>query len=168
MDERYFPIFDECPNENYPDMQFYTLQSGYLLVPTRHWCLLAEITEVEYFFRLRLWAKDRSGKEFPISFYIEEDERSLDLNQFQKGRTVAILYAEQHGFLDMTVGIRQESTSTIEVRQISLIVEQFLFCRYSTCHWTLFSLLARRYTSKAVGTLPPDDATHVIQKAIHF
>jgi hypothetical protein len=119
MDERYFPTFDECPNENYPDMGFYTLKSGCFLIPTRHWCLLAEITEVEYIFRLRLWVKDRSEKEFPIAFYIEDNERFLNLNRFQKGMTVAILYAEQHSFLDMTVGIRQESTNTIEVSQVS-------------------------------------------------
>jgi hypothetical protein len=58
----------------------------------------------------------------------------LDLNRFQKGRTVAILYAEQHGFLDLTVGIRQESTSTIEVGQIPLIVEQLLSLRCLICH----------------------------------
>jgi hypothetical protein len=116
MDERYFPTFDECPQEHYPDLDFYTVKAGGILFPTRHWCLLAEISEVEYFIRLRLWVKDRAGKEIPLAFYIE-DERCLDLNQFQKGRTVAILYAEQHPFLDMTVGIRQESTSTIEVCQ---------------------------------------------------
>jgi len=31
------------------------------------------------------------------------------------GDTVAILYAHQHGFLDMTVGIRQEESSTCQV-----------------------------------------------------
>jgi hypothetical protein len=124
MDARYFPTFDECPDENYPDVDFYSLKYGHLLVPTRHWCLLAEITDVEYFFRLRLWTKDRSGKEFPISFYIEDNDRVLDLDRFQKGRTVAILYAEQHGFLDMTVGIRQESTSTIEVSQTLIITRR--------------------------------------------
>lgn len=82
MDEHNFPNFDECPNEYYPDMGFYTLKSGNYLVPTRHWCLLAEIVEMEYFLRLRLWVKDRSGKEFPISFYIEEDQRSLDFSLF--------------------------------------------------------------------------------------
>jgi hypothetical protein len=124
MDERYFPTFDKCPNENYPDTEFYTLKSGYILVPTRHWCLLAEITDVDCFLRMRLWVKDRSGKEFPISFYIENDERSFDFNRFKKGKTVAILYAEQHGFLDLTVGIRQESTSTIEVGQILIVVRK--------------------------------------------
>jgi hypothetical protein len=115
MDKRYFPTFDECPDENYPDIDYYTLKNGYILTPTRHWCLLAEIIEVDYFFRLRLWVKDRSGKEFPLSFHIEDDTRWLDMSRFQKGRTVAIMYAEQHSFLDMTIGIRQETTSTIEV-----------------------------------------------------
>jgi|SRR5690242_14642034 len=133
MDKRYFPTFEECPNEYDPEGEFYVLNPGSLLVPTRHWCLLAEITQVEYFFRLRLWVKDRSGHEFPIAFYIEEEERCLDPSRFQKGRTVAILYAEQHGFLDMSVGIRQETMSTVEVCLISLAAEKFSLDRFSIC-----------------------------------
>jgi hypothetical protein len=91
MDKRYFPTFDECPDENYPNIDYYTLKNGYILTPTRHWCLLAEIIEVDYFFRLRLLVKDRSGKEFPLSFYIEDDTRWLDMSRLQKGRTVAII-----------------------------------------------------------------------------
>lgn len=115
MAQLYFPTFEECPHENYPDLEFYELKDGYYLSPKRHWCLVAEIVEIEFFIRLRLWVKDRAGHEFPVSFYIEDDQRWLDLTQFRKGRTIAILYAEQHYFLDTTIGIRQESSRTIEV-----------------------------------------------------
>ena len=116
-DPRYFPSFDECPHELVPNFEFYAVERGNFLQPKRHWCLLAEIVDVEIFIRLRLWVKDRTENVFPISFYIEDDSRKLDLSRFQKGRTVAILHAEQHNFLDMTVGIRQESSRTIEVRR---------------------------------------------------
>ncbi|KAL5409510.1 hypothetical protein PMIN04_011019 [Paraphaeosphaeria minitans] len=98
MAQLYFPTFEECPNENYPDLDFYELKAGFALVPKRHWCLVAEIADIEFFVRLRLWVKDRTGHEFPVSFYIEDDQRWLDLTRFRKGQTIAILYAEQHFF----------------------------------------------------------------------
>jgi hypothetical protein len=54
-----------------------------------------------YFFHLRLVAKDKSGAEFPIAFHLD-DEAELDINRFQVSHTIAILYLNQHGFLDMT------------------------------------------------------------------
>lgn len=81
--------------------------------PTRHWCLLAEITDIENFFRLRLLVKDHRGGAFPITFYLRDG--APDVRQYRVGQTVAILYAHRHGFLDMTIGIRQEESSTCKV-----------------------------------------------------
>jgi hypothetical protein len=102
-----FPTFPLCPDENDISIDFYT-PINYILRPKRHWCFLAEITYVEYIFRLRLFTKDKSGVEFPIAFYLDEAYTEPDLNLFQVGRTISILYPHQHGFLDLTVGIRQE------------------------------------------------------------
>ncbi|KAL5400700.1 hypothetical protein PMIN03_012148 [Paraphaeosphaeria minitans] len=119
MTQLYFPAFEECPHENDADLDYYELKDGFFLFPKRHWCLVAEIVEIEFFIRLRLWVKDRTGHEFPVLFYIEDDQCWLDPTRFRKGQTIAILYAEQHYFFDTTVGIRQENTSTIEVFDMS-------------------------------------------------
>ena len=110
---RHFPTFDACPNEDVLDFDYYRSTGGSMFHPSRHWCLLAEIVEVMYFFRLRLTVKDRSGKTFPVAFYLEDD--STAPIQCRVGDTIAILYANQHGFLDMTVGIRQEEMCTVKV-----------------------------------------------------
>ncbi len=66
-DPRTFPSFDSCPSEDSIDIDYYSTKNGYLFRPTRHWCLLVEITHVEYFIRLRLHVRDKSGKEFPVA-----------------------------------------------------------------------------------------------------
>ena len=113
-DERIFPTFTLCPDENDIAFDFYT-PIVHILRPKRHWCLLAEITDVEHFIRMRLVTKDKSGEEFPIAFYLDEGGAGLDWTRFQVGRTIAILYPHQHGFLDLTVGIRQEAASCVKV-----------------------------------------------------
>ena len=95
------------------DLDYYHSADGYMYHPTRHWCLLAEITDVGFFFRLRLLVRDCSGEQFPIAFHLEDG--TPDVHQYRVGHTVAILYAHQHGFLDMTTGIRQEESSTCQV-----------------------------------------------------
>jgi len=112
-DERIFPTFTLCPDENDIAFDFYT-PVNHVLRPNRHWCLLAEITNVEYFIRIRIITRDKSGEEFPIAFYLDDDAE-LDRSRFQVGRTVAILYPHQHGFLDMTTGIRQEEAGCVKV-----------------------------------------------------
>jgi len=110
---RHFPPFSACPDENDMDLDYYHSVGGYMYHPTRHWCLLAEITHVVHFLRLRLLVKDHSGGTFPVAFYLEDG--TPDLSKYRVGDTVAILYAHQHGFLDMTVGIRQEESSACQV-----------------------------------------------------
>ena len=69
---------------------------------------------MEYFIRLRLFVRDKSGYEFPVAFHPEGDEEPT-LDQYRKGHTIAILYPHQHGFMDMTIGIRQENMHNIQV-----------------------------------------------------
>lgn len=96
-----------CPDENDIALDFYA-PVNHILRPKRHWCLPAEITDVEYYcIRMRLVTKDKSGEKFPIAFYLDEDGAELGWSRFPMGRTIAILYPHQHGFLDLTVGIRQ-------------------------------------------------------------
>jgi hypothetical protein len=103
-----FPAFDGLPEENNVSLEFYESADGSSYRPRKHWCFLAEIIDVEKFLRLRLIVKDKSGRIVPIAFYTDDRGLELDPLYAQEGFTVAILYAEQHGFLDLSVGIRHE------------------------------------------------------------
>lgn len=115
-----FPSFQSCPDENDIDMGYYDTPDDLRWFPTRHWCLLAEIIEVSTFIRLRLQVKDKDGHEFLIAFYLEPDNTGLHPSDFHQGHTVAILYPHQHGFLDLSVGIRQEEITRVQVIPLSL------------------------------------------------
>ena len=113
-DEEYFPSFDDCPAEDEINFDYYTSSPDEnVLRPSRHWCLFAEIMEISHLVRVRIVAKDKLGKQFPIAFY--ENAAEQDFGIYKEGRTVAILYAKPHGFLDLTVGIRQEDVTSIRV-----------------------------------------------------
>ncbi|KAI9768645.1 MAG: hypothetical protein M1839_004005 [Geoglossum umbratile] len=114
-DERIFPAFLRCPHESSINPEFFRRAGGFLFQPRRHWCLLAEITEVAYFIRLRLSVADKSGVVFPIAFHLDGGDEDLDLDSFREGHTIAILYARQHDFLDLTLGIRQEFRGGVKV-----------------------------------------------------
>ncbi|KAF2137797.1 uncharacterized protein K452DRAFT_98503 [Aplosporella prunicola CBS 121167] len=111
----FFPDFSSCPDENDISLDFYTSSDGFRWIPKHHWCLLGEIVDVTYFLRLRLLVRDRSGLEVPVAFYPDAQDPLLDYGSFRKGHTLAILYAHQHGFLDLSVGIRQETMSAVRV-----------------------------------------------------
>jgi hypothetical protein len=87
--------------------------------------LLAEITEVENFIRPRILARDKIGAEFPIAFYLKDDE-VFDPSLYQKRSTIAILYAHQHDFLDRSVGIRQEDMDNIQVSMCQAFQDRWL------------------------------------------
>ena len=109
-----FPTFAELPDENDIDPAFYGTVDGYTYTPRKHWCFLAEIVGVENFIRVKLLVRDRSGSRVPVTFYT--DGRGSEFApQLQQGHTIAIMYALQHGFLDMSVGIRLEECSGVKV-----------------------------------------------------
>ncbi|MCJ1245426.1 hypothetical protein MMC30_002630 [Trapelia coarctata] len=118
--ETLFPNFGSCPSEYDVDLGYYHTLDGLYWIPTRHWCLLAEIVEAFIFIRLRLVAKDKDGHKFVIAFYLEPDDTGLRPSDFREGHTVAILYPHQHGFLDLTEGIRQEDIKRIQVIPLSV------------------------------------------------
>lgn len=114
--ETAFPLFDGLPEENDISLEFYESAGGFSYRPRKHWCFLAEIIDVENIFRLRLIVKDKFGRTVPIAFYTDDRGLELDPSYIREGFTVAILYAEQHGFLDLSVGIRHENPTVIKVR----------------------------------------------------
>ncbi|KAM5341757.1 hypothetical protein ACJ41O_014788 [Fusarium nematophilum] len=114
-DEETFPEFNWLPGENDVDLVFYDTVDGCTYKPRKHWCFLAEIIDVDAFLRLRLTVRDKAGDTATVAFYT--DGRGMEFfTQLQQGNTVAILYAERHGFLDLTAGIRQEEEQGIKAR----------------------------------------------------
>ncbi len=113
-----FPSFSWCPPEDDIDERYYNTGNGYSYGPYRHWCLLAEVVQVESFIRLRLNVRDWKGEEFFVAFYPEESTEQPPAGQFKIGHTVAILYPHQHQFLDGSLGIRQELSKSIQVSGI--------------------------------------------------
>ncbi|KAI0376802.1 hypothetical protein F5Y04DRAFT_265781 [Hypomontagnella monticulosa] len=118
--EATFPPFDELPDENDLSLEFYQSADGFSFRPRKHWCFLAEITDVERFLRLRLIVQDKDHQKIPIAFHTDDRGLEMDPSSLQEGFTVAVLYAEQHGFLDMSIGIRLENPTGIKIFPISL------------------------------------------------
>ncbi|KAK3984905.1 SET domain-protein [Cladorrhinum sp. PSN332] len=112
--EETFPPFSKLPEEYDINLSFYEISSSNVYKPRRHWCFLAEICDVEGFIRLRLIVRDKRGATAPVAFYTD-DKGAEFTHQAQSGFTVAILYANQHGFLDMTVGVRLEESSIFKI-----------------------------------------------------
>ena len=122
--DRAFPTFDSCPDEDDVDLGYYASEGEFYFRPRRHWCLLGEIVRVEHFLRLRLSIRDKSGQEFPIAFHFDNgDLDRLDPSRYRTGHTIAVLYPHRHGFLDLTVGIRQEKIDTVQVSEFQLLRE---------------------------------------------
>lgn len=118
-DERYFPSFASCPNDSDLDPVFYATPDNFRYGPKHHWCLLAEIVDVEVFIRLRLNVRDKTGKVFRVMFYLEDPDQDSRMpnnaEQYRPGHTITIMYAHQHLFLDCSIGIRQENVRSIQV-----------------------------------------------------
>ncbi|KAK4247323.1 hypothetical protein C7999DRAFT_32301 [Corynascus novoguineensis] len=115
-----FPCFSALPGENELHLAFFESSDGFSYHLRKHWCFLAEIVDIEQFMRLRLLAKDKTGLEVPVSFYTPGRGNELDPLCVLKGYTLAVLYAEQHGFLDMTVGIRHEDPASLKIFPVAL------------------------------------------------
>ncbi|KAK1948858.1 hypothetical protein LY78DRAFT_708488 [Colletotrichum sublineola] len=110
-----FPFFDKLDSDQgLAGTRFYD-------EPDDHWCLLAEICSVERFLRVRLVARDCEGRSFVIAFYPDAARAGdIDTARLQPGHTVAILYANQHFFLDGTDGVRVENLSACRVFPVGL------------------------------------------------
>ncbi|KAG2132908.1 uncharacterized protein EDB93DRAFT_1175342 [Suillus bovinus] len=119
-----FPAFSGLPSEpeDEIDLKYYNLNlCGF--EPSQHWCFLGEIVDSIGLVRVLLRVKDKDGRVVTVGLYTDDRGKVL-APQIKKGHTVAILYGEQHGFLDMTVNIRVEDASNIKIIPCSL--EQLL------------------------------------------
>ncbi|KAK0743501.1 hypothetical protein B0T18DRAFT_490216 [Schizothecium vesticola] len=114
----HLPDFANLPHENELDTDFFGTTDGFRYSPRKHWCFLAEIDSIENFIRLRLIVKS-GGARVPIAFYTD-DRGAGFASQANRGYTVAVLYAEQHPFLDMTTGMRVEEEQTVKIIPMTL------------------------------------------------
>ncbi|KAF4970075.1 hypothetical protein FSARC_2821 [Fusarium sarcochroum] len=115
--EANFPAFKKLPWENILDLDSYQ--------PSKHWAFFGEIVNIETLWRVRLIVKDKDDHLLPIAFYTDVRGREISPSMLRVGYTVAILYAEQHGFLDLSFGIRHEDQKTLKVN-ISIDPGRFL------------------------------------------
>lgn len=84
-------------------------------MPRKHWVFLGEIVHIEAVWRVRLIVKDKAGHQLPVAFYTETRGREIAASMLRFGRTVAILYAAKHVFMDGTAGIRHEDLTRLQV-----------------------------------------------------
>ena len=84
--------------------------------PIRHWGLVGEIVEVNFFIRPRVTIKTQYGETVLVNFHLETPSPSFfTWDDLKPKRTLAILYAQNRTFMDMNKGVRQESPRTVMV-----------------------------------------------------
>ncbi|OBT86392.1 hypothetical protein VE02_05288 [Pseudogymnoascus sp. 03VT05] len=112
-----FPCFNDLPDENDVDLEFYASSDGFTYRPHRHWLFLAEIVDFATLVRLQMDVKDVEGMTIPLFFYTIDRGDELAPSQVQKGYTIAILYAERHAFMFSEPGIRLEEPKNFKACQ---------------------------------------------------
>ncbi|CAF1552584.1 unnamed protein product [Didymodactylos carnosus] len=115
------PSFDAVCHENEPCDPYWGLIKGRFKT-IRHWCLMGEIEEVNYFIRPHLAIRTKFDEKVIIHFYLEEDNTppTLSFDDALIGHTILIMYAEKHDFLDMTTGVRQEVGDLVVIFKCSM------------------------------------------------
>ncbi|KAI0697975.1 hypothetical protein BC835DRAFT_1269591, partial [Cytidiella melzeri] len=109
------PAFRQLGAEYEIDNDYYDICGG-TLRPNHHWVFLGEITHDISLVRPFFLVKDRSGDRVPVAFHHATfDELLFEFNRanYVVGHTIAVFYAENHAFLDMSYGVRIDSLATI-------------------------------------------------------
>lgn len=82
----------------------------------KHYCFLAEIQQCDGFLRYRTIVEDHEGEKVVVAFYPDSYDDGFDFKQLKRGRTLAIMNAYQHEFLDGSHGVRAENMDDVCVR----------------------------------------------------
>ena len=111
-----FPSFYDCPHEHDLDNRYLaSLEGASIAYPKRHWCFFGEIVDFMPYGRVVIDVKDQTGRDARVACY--DDNMGQQFVPFcKKGHTVAILYANQHRFLDGSFGFRVEDSEHMKVR----------------------------------------------------
>ena len=121
----HFPSFNDLGHENDLDERYWEEDPWRgVWVKACTWCFLGEITYDEYsqipFWRNRVHVRDRRGKDdIPVLFY-PDSGFFFDFKTLKKGHTICVMLAEQHYFLDTTIGLRIENLDLVKVIPCSL------------------------------------------------
>lgn len=99
-DEAAFPTFENLPDEDNVDLDFFQTEDGISYRPWRHWAFLGEIISAEFLFGPRLLVKDRRGQQIPIAFYTSQVGRdhSLDAQTGVRCRCTLCRKSRVYGF----------------------------------------------------------------------
>lgn len=110
-----FPYFADLPEENELKWNYYRSIDGYRFSPVKHWCFLGEIDKIRFEPILQLTVRDKCSRQIPISFHTKEYGGELDKEVLKEKYTVAVLYADQHQFLNKSIGIRHDDPTSFKV-----------------------------------------------------
>ncbi|KAK4551197.1 hypothetical protein LTR86_011297, partial [Recurvomyces mirabilis] len=110
--EQLFQPFNTLPYDDEIDMTYYKISDDNYFTPRRHWCFVREIVHVEHFIRLSLFVRDVEGTTIRVAFHTPQRGRELSTAALEPGNIVLVLYAHAHRFFDMSLGLRQEETTT--------------------------------------------------------
>ena len=124
-DSVHFPPFSELCSDNEIDYRYYDEMDLGTYGYSCTWCFLGEITwdRLTSISGVNLTKKvvvrDRDGQaDIPIAFYPEEG--SFDYATVKNGHTFCAMFALQHYFLDMSIGLRIEDLNLVKVIPCSL------------------------------------------------
>jgi hypothetical protein len=109
------PTFKDLPGEHDLDLEYYTSTNSTSYRPAKNWCLLGQITGIDGIMRMSFIVRDKAGVKVPVWFYTKDRGFKIPPSLAKAGNTIAILYAEQHAFMDFSTGIRVESMDHVKV-----------------------------------------------------
>lgn len=103
------------PGEYDIDESYYALRD-YMYTPIRHWALVGEVVNVTFFIRPRVTIQTQYGEQVLVNFHLDEPfPWFFSWADLKPKSTLIILYANSRVFLDMNIGIRQESARSAMV-----------------------------------------------------
>lgn len=113
-----FTPYNECPaDDDDINRRFFRASRVHgTKEPSLHWCFLGEVVEdlTLYLPRIVLGVRDKAGKYLRVAFYFDKGV-TFDYSRVRVGNVIAVLYAEQHFFLDGSHGLRLEEPSYVKV-----------------------------------------------------
>ncbi|PCH45113.1 hypothetical protein WOLCODRAFT_165610 [Wolfiporia cocos MD-104 SS10] len=116
-----FPAFGDCPHERSVDIRYMEEdEDGFGSTLARHWCFLGEIVQSATVARLLLDVRDVAGRVVRAAFY-DTDLGEPFAQRVKKGHTLALLYPQQHHFMDGSKGFRIEELREVTIIPCSLV-----------------------------------------------
>jgi hypothetical protein len=116
-----FPSFAALSDLNDPSTNYFTGWDTGIIVRSREWALIGEVTELQHFMRHRFLLQTRFEEKLILAFYPETPPLpDFDVSKVKVGHTFALLNAEKKTFLDLTEGVRMEYLDTCWAFQASL------------------------------------------------